>query len=121
MLCLRTPVDPGRWLYDLVAPVYDRMSGEGLLYAAARARAIDLLDLSPEDTVLDVACGTGRNHELIERRIGTVGRLVGVDRSPRMLGCAPSVPTVRWRVKRGCEPAPLDAHARFRFSNVGAR
>src|SRR5918997_4882644 len=88
MAFFRTPTDPGRWLYELLAPVYDRTSGEGPLYAAARARAVDLLDLRPGATVLDVACGTGKNHELIERRIGLSGRLVGVDRSPRMLGRA---------------------------------
>jgi S-adenosylmethionine-diacylgycerolhomoserine-N-methlytransferase len=80
-----TPVDPGRILYELLAPIYDWSSGEGPLYATARARTIELLRLRPGASVLDVACGTGRNHELIEQRIGTSGRLIGVDRSPRML------------------------------------
>jgi ubiquinone/menaquinone biosynthesis C-methylase UbiE len=87
MLSLRpTPLaDPGRWLYELLAPAYDRVSGEAMLYATARARAIELLHLRPGTTVLDVACGTGRNHEHIQQRIGPSGRLVGADRSPRML------------------------------------
>ena len=87
MLSLRRTrlADPGRWLYELLAPAYDRVSGEAMLYATARARAIELLQLRPGATVLDVACGTGRNHEYIEQRIGPSGRLVGVDRSPRML------------------------------------
>lgn len=80
-----TPADPGRWLYELLAPFYDRCSGEAVLYAPARARAVELLNLRPGSTVLDIACGTGRNHEAILERIGADGRLVGVDRSPRML------------------------------------
>lgn len=82
---MSTTADPGRWLYELLAPAYDRLSGEGTLYAIARARTIQLLHLRPGATVLDVACGTGRNHELIQERIGPSGRLVGLDRSPRML------------------------------------
>src|SRR5918992_2560896 len=62
--------DPGRRFYELVAPIYDQSSGEGPLYATSRARAIELLRLRPGATVLDVACGTGRNHDLIEQRIG---------------------------------------------------
>jgi ubiquinone/menaquinone biosynthesis C-methylase UbiE len=83
-----TPRDPGRWLYELLAPVYDRASGEGVLYAVPRARAIELLNLAPGARVLDIACGTGRNHQAILERIGADGRLVGVDRSPRMLSRA---------------------------------
>jgi SAM-dependent methyltransferase len=83
-----TPSDPGRRLYELLAPIYDRTSGEGPLYAPARARAIELLNLRPGATVLDIACGTGRNHEAILDRIGAEGRLVGIDRSPRMLSRA---------------------------------
>jgi demethylmenaquinone methyltransferase/2-methoxy-6-polyprenyl-1,4-benzoquinol methylase len=82
---MSTTADPRRWLYELLAPAYDRLSGEATLYAVARARTIELLQLRPGATVLDVACGTGRNHELILERIGPSGRLVGVDRSPRML------------------------------------
>ena len=81
-------IDAGRWLYQLIAPVYDSVSGERTLYANARTRAINLLHLQPGATVLDVACGTGRNHELIQRQIGPAGQLVGVDRSPRMLAQA---------------------------------
>lgn len=82
---MSTTLDPGRWLYELLAPAYDRLSGEATLYATARARTIELLNLRPGATVLDVACGTGRNHQQLLERIGPSGRLVGIDRSPRML------------------------------------
>ncbi len=74
--------DPARRLYELAAPVYDWISAERLLYAAARARAIEFLRPRPGAAVLDLACGTGRNFELIEQRISPSGRLAGIDRSP---------------------------------------
>jgi ubiquinone/menaquinone biosynthesis C-methylase UbiE len=74
--------------YGWVASIYDWANLEGLLYARARARAIELLDLRPGARVLDVACGTGANFALIERRIGPSGTLIGVDLTPQMLGRA---------------------------------
>lgn len=55
---------------------------------AHRARAVDAMRLRPGDCVVDVACGTGLDFPLIERRIGPVGRLVGVDLSGDMLAQA---------------------------------
>lgn len=82
------PKDPARWLYQLLAPIYDLVSGERMLYARARRRVVELLGLRPGDVVLDVACGTGRNHALIVDKIGPSGRLIGVDRSSAMLNQA---------------------------------
>jgi hypothetical protein len=66
--------------YRCVASIYDWANLEGLLYADARARAIELLDLRPRARVLDVACGTGANFALIEQRIGPAGDLVVIPR-----------------------------------------
>jgi S-adenosylmethionine-diacylgycerolhomoserine-N-methlytransferase len=74
--------------YGRLARIYDWANLERLLYSRARARTIELLDLHPGAKVLDVACGTGVNHAPIERRIGTSGRLVGIDLTPEMLGRA---------------------------------
>src|SRR6266545_6730650 len=71
--------------YGWVASIYDWANLEGFLYADARARAIDLLDLRPGARVLDVACGTGANFAPIEQRIGPTGELVGIDLTPQML------------------------------------
>jgi ubiquinone/menaquinone biosynthesis C-methylase UbiE len=71
--------------YGWVAAIYDWANLEGLLYAEARTRAIELLDLQPGARVLDVACGTGANFALIQQRIGDSGELVGVDVTPQML------------------------------------
>ena len=71
--------------YGWVASIYDWANLEGMLYAPARARAIELLDLEPGARVLDVACGTGANFTIIEEHIGPAGRLVGVDLTAEML------------------------------------
>jgi SAM-dependent methyltransferase len=71
--------------YGRIASIYDWANLEGILYASARARAIELLDLKPGARVLDVACGTGANFALIEQRIGSSGELVGIDLRPPML------------------------------------
>ena len=74
--------------YGRLAPIYNWANLEPLLYAQARTRAIELLDLRPGARVLDLACGTGVNFGLIEQRIGPSGSLVGVDLTPAMLGRA---------------------------------
>jgi ubiquinone/menaquinone biosynthesis C-methylase UbiE len=71
--------------YGWVAPIYDRANLESMLYADARARAIELLELQPGARVLDVACGTGANFALIAQRIGPAGELVGIDLTSQML------------------------------------
>ena len=53
-----------------------------------RMRAIRHLALRPGDTVLDVACGTGKSFEGLQERIGPAGRIVGIDQSPEMLAIA---------------------------------
>ena len=74
--------------YAWVASIYDWANLEGMLYADARTRAIEMLELRPGARVLDVACGTGANFALIEQRIGPSGELVGIDLTPQMLARA---------------------------------
>lgn len=74
--------------YARIASIYDRANLEGFLYADARERAVELLQLRPGATVLDVACGTGANFPLIQQRIGAAGAIVGVDLTPEMLARA---------------------------------
>ena len=50
-----------------------------------RRRAIAWLGLVPGDTVLDVGCGTGMSFELLQRRVGPTGRIVGIEQSPEMI------------------------------------
>ena len=70
-------------VYDWLTPIY-LLGNEKRL----RRETIDSLHLQPGQTVLDIACGTGRNFPLILERIGAGGRLVGVDYTPAMLARA---------------------------------
>ena len=70
-------------VYDLLTPAY-LLGNEQRL----RGETISRLRLQPGQTVLDLACGTGRNFPLILERIGSTGTLVGVDYTSAMLARA---------------------------------
>ncbi len=53
-----------------------------------RARAVQHLDIKAGDVVLDLACGTGRNFPYLQERVGTRGKIIGVDYSSEMLEAA---------------------------------
>ena len=46
---------------------------------------VDLLDLRPGETVLDLGSGAGIDAFLAARRVGPTGRVIGVDMTPAML------------------------------------
>jgi demethylmenaquinone methyltransferase/2-methoxy-6-polyprenyl-1,4-benzoquinol methylase len=50
-----------------------------------RRLAVRTLGLHTGATVVDIACGTGLNFELLERAVGPGGRIVGVDLTDAML------------------------------------
>lgn len=81
-----------------------------------RSHAIDLLQLLPCQSVLDVGCGTGLSFGGLLRGVGRQGRVVGIDPSPEMLLKARErVGAHRWRnvallEATACE-APLDGPA----------
>jgi len=70
-------------VYDWLTPLY-LLGNEKRL----RLEAIDFLHLQPGQVVLDFACGTGRNFPLILDKIGSTGKLVGVDYTAAMLARA---------------------------------
>ncbi len=55
------------------------------LIEPVRRRAVERLGLTGGETVLDVGCGTGLSFELLERRIGREGKIVGIEQSADML------------------------------------
>jgi len=57
----------------------------GFQFGRYRRMTVDALGLAPGDTVVDLACGTGLNFPLLEKRIGPSGRLIGVDLTDAML------------------------------------
>ncbi len=70
-------------VYDWLTPFY-LLGNERRL----RERTIASLHLQPGQSVLDIACGTGRNFALILEKIGPTGKLVGVDYTAAMLARA---------------------------------
>jgi SAM-dependent methyltransferase len=73
---------PGRGIggWDNEAPFYNRMVQMEKYYTQ---KQIDLLEISPEDTVLDVCCGPGR---LVVPLSKKAAKVTGLDASPAMLG-----------------------------------
>lgn len=87
------PTDVER-TYSNVAPWYDR-SFETIFNKLLRfdeekyrTKAVYYLNLKQGDRVLDVGCGTGRNFFFIQKRIGSSGRIVGLDYTEGMLEIA---------------------------------
>ena len=71
--------------YTASARFYDLISAEWPVYRAGRDAAMELLDLQPDESVLDIGCGTGLNFPLMRSRIGDGGSITGVDSSANML------------------------------------
>jgi ubiquinone/menaquinone biosynthesis C-methylase UbiE len=85
--------DPTRLIekYRKSAPRYDVTSRLNVALGPQRAhrrRAVQALRLRPGDRVVEIGCGTGLNFPLIEREIGSEGRIIGVDITDAMLAQA---------------------------------
>src|SRR5206468_1876472 len=79
-------------MFDDIAPVYDRMNTLMTLGSDRRWRrlAVETSGLVAGDSVIDVACGTGKLSAALADRVGPFGRVVGVDLSPAMVATARS-------------------------------
>ena len=68
----------GGWRYDLHGWFFDTcvFRGKG---RELRQRTATLAQLQPGDQVLDVGCGTGTLALEVQRRVGSAGRVVGID------------------------------------------
>ena len=68
------------------------------LFGQWAPKVADAAQVQPGQRVLDVACGTGILTREIAPRIGSAGRVVGVDPSPGMVAVAKRLaPTIEWR------------------------
>lgn len=54
-----------------------------------RRKALDLANLKPGESVLDIGCGTGTLAIAAKQRVGPTGSVYGIDASPEMLARAP--------------------------------
>ena len=71
--------------YDSGARSYDRDTGAFRQY---REAIVDALPVEPGQVVLDVGCGTGLCCGLLRDKVGTAGRVVGIEESPEMAAVA---------------------------------
>jgi ubiquinone/menaquinone biosynthesis C-methylase UbiE len=77
----------GGWRYDLHGWFLDTCLFRGMGYEL-RQRTIALADLRPGAAVLDVGCGTGTLAIEVQRRLGSAGRVVGLDPSAEQIARA---------------------------------
>ncbi len=96
----------------LEARHYDRLMNLITLgtYPFFIRRVIADMDIRPDDAILDLGAGTGRNAELMARRLSERGRIVGLDIGPEMLAQAQARfrdrPNVAFEKRRIEEPLP---------------
>jgi ubiquinone/menaquinone biosynthesis C-methylase UbiE len=75
----------GQAAYHRDAHTYDSRTAR---YQKYRRDVVDLLPTTPGDVVLDVGCGTGLCFGLLRDRVGSRGRVIGVDGSAPMVELA---------------------------------
>lgn len=68
--------------YDILSSLYYLL---GFRIAAYRRRAVEALELSTGDIVVELGCGTGANFPLLQEAVGPDGRIIGVDLTDPML------------------------------------
>jgi ubiquinone/menaquinone biosynthesis C-methylase UbiE len=71
--------------YDRLARFYRALEPLYLIHDGVRRKAVQALDLSPGDTVLEIGCGTGRNLAHLLDAVGEQGTVIGIDASAGML------------------------------------
>ncbi|MDT0377618.1 methyltransferase domain-containing protein [Streptomyces sp. DSM 42041] len=86
---------------------YMLRAAKGEAGRAYKRRLVELLDVRPGHTVLDVGCGPGTDLPALVERAGANGTVIGVDRDPAMLAAARS----RTKGLPGVELREGDAHA----------
>ncbi|WP_435099172.1 class I SAM-dependent methyltransferase [Halarchaeum sp. P4] len=74
--------------YDRWARCYDVLARNAPGVSRVRDAAADALALDAGDTAVEMGCGSGANLARLRERVGSTGRVVGVDAVPGMLARA---------------------------------
>ena len=67
---------------------YENLERKYRVYSTSARRLVELANIQETDVVIDLGCGTGISSQEIYQRIGSKGKLIGIDISPRMLDVA---------------------------------
>ncbi len=97
-----------------MARFYDKIMDVGSLgfYGKFLKSAIAKMNIQPEDAILDLGCGTGRNDCLMAQYLNEKGKIVGVDMGEEMIeqfekNCA-HLPNVTLHRQSILEPLPFE-------------
>jgi ubiquinone/menaquinone biosynthesis C-methylase UbiE len=79
--------NPRAEFFDVIA---DKWDGWECLTALRQkfVTGLDAMGVNPDETVLDVGCGTGNLTSALLTRLSATGRVIAVDISPRMIEVA---------------------------------
>jgi len=83
---VRRPKSAARQAYDRLSHVYDVLAGSSELQFILQG--LDMLEVKPGETVLEIGCGTGNALVKIVKMVGDLGTVHGLDLSPGMLQVA---------------------------------
>lgn len=81
-------LERGRRFWDRTAKWDRKESRVSRMQQAQWDSAVEKLQLSPGDVVLDLGCGTGHAFATLREAVGDTGRIIGVDYSPKMVAAA---------------------------------
>ncbi len=83
---VRRPKSAARKAYNRLSHFYDWLAGSGELQFIQQG--LDMLEVRPGETVLEIGCGTGKALVDLCIRVGDLGEVHGLDLSPGMLQVA---------------------------------
>ncbi len=92
-------------IFNRIAPVYDQLNDSLSLgqHRVWKQMAVKWSAAKPGDTCLDLCCGSGDLALRLAQRVGTTGKVYGVDFSPKLLEIAASralnqypTPKIEW-------------------------
>lgn len=73
--------------YDRFSKIYDLVSSD-LYYKEPRKFAIEKLNIKPNQTILNIPCGTGQNFSYFQHYLKNTGQIIAIDLSEGMLKVA---------------------------------